>query len=312
MAYGRQFQITVNCPTGDVITITDGECDFSCSRDKDPQPNEADLTLWGLTASTQNRIAVSGSTFSIAAGYRDEGLLTLFQGELISAVTVKPSDVYGLRMKIYEGLIPFRASVTARQFRKGSSLYDAVRSVAADMGLGCQVSDGAKALLLARDLSGVALSRDVLNGLCKPVNAFWHIQYQTLMVTAGDAKPQGAILFSPETGLIEVPALKLHTPKRHKSSGKTTHHKKKKAVTTYPWPPKATQADYGPNARRQVGTIEGLTWESVLRGGIDLDETVRLESPSLGGWWVSINKIHHQFGTRNVKVWGSNFQGVIA
>lgn len=313
MAYGRQFRIVINSPTGDTLTIDDGECDFSCTRDADPQPNEADLTLWGITSDTQNRIAVSGSTFSIEGGYKDEGLFTLFQGELVSAVTVKPAEVYGLRVKMYEGLIPFRASVTARTFSKGMSLAAAVRNVAADMGLGCQVSKGANELKLARDLSGVALSRDVLNGLCKPVNAAWHIQYQTLIVTAGDAAERGAILFSPESGLLDVPALKLHTPRRHKGTSQHPHkNKKKKSVATYPWPPKATQADYGPNARRQVGTIEGLTWQSVLRGGVDIGETVRLESPSLGGWWVSVNKITHRFGTRNVSVWESGFEGVIA
>lgn len=311
MAYGRQFQITINCPTGDVIQITDGECDFSCIRDSTKQPNEADLTLWGITASTQNRIAVSGSTFSVAAGYEDEGLLTLFQGELVSAVTVKPAEVYGLRIKMYEGLIPYRASVTARSFKKGTKLADAVRGVAADMGLGCQISEGAQSLVLARDLSGVSLSRDVLTGLCSPVNAVWHIQYQTLIVTAGDAKSNGATLFSPDSGLLDVPALRLHTPRRRKN---TSQHPRKarKGVTTYHWPPKSSQADYGDNARRQVGTIEGLTWQSVLRGGVEIGETVRLESPSLGGWWVSVNKITHRFGTRNLGLWESGFEGVIA
>lgn len=311
MAYGRQFQITANCPTGEIIQITDGECDFSCTRDSSKQPNEADLTLWGITADTQNRIAVSGSTISVAAGYEDEGLLTLFQGELVSAITVKPADVYGLRLKMYEGLIPYRASITARTFKKGSRLSDAVRSIAADMGLGCQVSDGAQSLKLARDLSGVSLSRDVLSGLCGPVNAAWHIQYQTLIVTAGDSAEQGAVLFSPDTGLLGSPKLRLHTPRRHKTTSQHPH-KQRKGITTYPWPPKNAQTDYGNGARRQVGTIEGISWRSLLHGGVDIGEAVRLESPSLGGWWVSVNKISHRFGTRNLAVWESDFEGVIA
>lgn len=308
MAYGRQFQIVVNTPAGDVFTINDGECDFSCVRDTDPQPNEADLTLWGLTADTQNSIAVSGSVLSVAAGYEDDGMFTLFQGELTSAVTVKPSDVYGLRIKMYEGLVPFRSSITARSFNKGTSLSAAVRNVAADMGLGCQISAGAQALQLAKTVSGVALSRDVLNSLCKPVNAAWHIQYQTLIITAGDALAESSALFTPETGLIGAPGLKLHTPRRHKATNRTSPQK---TIPTYPWPPKGVQADYGPNARRQVGTIEGLTWQSVLYGGVAIGETVRVESPSLGGWWVVPSKITHRFGTRDVSVWGSSFEGVI-
>lgn len=306
MAYGRQFNIVVNTPSGDTFTINDGECDFSCVRDSDPQPNEAVLTLWGITADTQNKIAVSGSVLSISAGYQDEGTFTLFQGELHSAVTVKPAEVYGLRIKIYEGLIPYRSTITSRAFNKGESLAASVRSVAADMGLGCQISAGAQSLQLARSVSGVALSRDVLNSLCKPVNAAWHIQYQTLIVTAGDATADSTVLFSPESGLLGTPKLKLHTPRRHKATNRTG-----KTITTYPWPPKGAQADYGANARRQVGTVEGLLWDTILYGGVALGESVRVESPSLGGWSVIPSKITHRFGTRDVSVWQSSFEGVV-
>lgn len=318
MAWGREFKITINCTTGDTITITDGECDFSCVRDKDEQPNEAELTIWGITADTQNRIAVSGSTLSIAAGYRDEGLLTLFQGELISAVTVKPAEVYGLRIKMYESLIPFRASVTKRAFRQGQKLGDAVRLVASDMGLTCRVSKAAEALTLKKSVSGVALSRDVLGSLCKPVNATWSIQYQALQVSAGDSISRGSAVFDPESGLLGTPALKLHTPRRHKhgkdKSGNDKPEKKSKAkkVATYPWPPKNSHTDYTTGARRQIGTIEGINWRSVLRGGVEIGEKVLLESPSLGtGWWVTITKITHRFGTRETGVWESQFEGFI-
>ncbi|MGK0743594.1 hypothetical protein ACSFCX_03830 [Yokenella regensburgei] len=314
MAWGRVFQITINCTTGETITITDGECDFSCVRDNDPQPNEADLTLWGITAETQNSIAVSGSTISVAAGYLDEGLLTLFQGELISAVTVKPAEVYGLKIRIYESLIPFRASVTRRAFTKGQKLADAVRMVAADMGIGCQVSKAATALTLDKPVSGVALSRDVLNSLCKPVNAGWSIQYQTLLVSAGDSITTGSAVFTPDTGLLGAPKLKLHTPRRHKRKHSDEPAKKRKSnVATYPWPPKNSHTDYTKGARRQIGTIEGINWRSVLRGGVEVGDKVQLESPSFGqGWWVTITKITHRMGTRDLGVWESQFEGVIA
>ncbi|ESH51791.1 hypothetical protein SEEB2780_08263 [Salmonella enterica subsp. enterica serovar Bareilly str. 2780] len=226
MAYGRQFEITVNCTDGETIHITDVDVDFSSVRDDEKEPNEAELTMWGLTPQTQNAIAQAGSTVSVAAGYIDEGMFTLFQGELISAVTIKPNEVYGLKMKIYEALIPFRASVTSRTFRKGQNLREAVLLVASDMGLGCQVSKAAAALVLPKNISGVALSRDVLNSLCKPVNATWSIQYQSIVVTASDSVLNGAAIFSPETGLLGAPFLKIHSPKRTK---KRTHQKKTKS-----------------------------------------------------------------------------------
>lgn len=314
MAWGRIYRITINCTTGESITIEDADCEFSCVRDNEQQPNEAELTLWGVTASTQNQIAVSGSTLSIAAGYRDEGLLTLFQGELISAVTVKPAEVYGLKIKVYESLIPFRASVTKRSFRKGQKLAEAVNLVAADMGLGCRVSKGASSLLLDKPVSGVALSRDVLNSLCKPVNAAWSIQYQSLQVTAGDSMSTGSALFSPDSGLLGTPVLKLHTPRRHKKHSSTTtpSKKKKSSVAVYPWPPKNSHTDYTKGARRQIGSIEGINWRSVLRGGVEIGDKVQLESPSLGqGWWATVTKITHRFGTQDVSVWESQFEGVI-
>lgn len=309
MAYGRIIQIIINCPTGERIIIDDAEADFSCVRDSEPEPNEAELTLWGLTADTQNRIAVSGSTISVAAGYRDEGLLTLFQGELISAVTVKPSEVYGLSIRLYESLIPYRASVTSRAFNAGQSLADAARSIARDMGLGCQLSNNAAALKLAKDVSGVALSRDVLTSVCKPLDAAWSIQYQSLIVTAGDPVIKGAASFSPESGLLGTPRLKLHTPKRKKKKDGTP---RKERAATYPFPPPGSRIDYSSGARRQIGTIEGIQFNSLLRGGIEIGERVEVSSPSLGlGWWVTLKKITHRFGTRDVSVWQSSFEGVI-
>ncbi|WP_233496392.1 hypothetical protein [Serratia marcescens] len=259
MAYGRIFQITINCSTGDTFTINEGDVDFSCVRDDKPEPNEATLTIWGITADSQNRIAVAGSVVSVAAGYKDEGLLTLFQGEVSSAVTVKPADVYGLEITLHESLIPYRASATARSFKKDSLLSDAIKLVAQDMGLGVQISKGAAALRLDKNLSAAALSRDVLNSLCKPLNATWSIHYQSILVTAGDSLTAGMASFSPASGLLGVPRLKTYTPKRHKKKTKT----KKK---TYQFPPPKSQIDYSTGARRQIGVIEGVAFESILRG----------------------------------------------
>lgn len=317
MAYGRQFEITVNCTDGETIHITDVDVDFSSVRDDEKEPNEAELTLWGLTPQTQNAIAQAGSTVSVAAGYIDEGMFTLFQGELISAVTIKPDEVYGLKMKIYEALIPFRASVTSRIFRKGQNLREAVLLVASDMGLGCQVSKAAAALVLPKNISGVALSRDVLNSLCKPVNATWSIQYQSIVVTAGDSVLNGAAIFSPETGLLGAPFLKIHSPKRTKKKNPSEkdqiQKKHDKSITTYQWPPKGSQVDYSKGARRQMGVIEAITWESLLRGGVEIGEQIELTSPSMGeGWNIIVKKISHRFSTRDRQTWSTSWEGIIA
>lgn len=317
MAYGRQFEITVNCTDGETIHITDVDVDFSSVRDDEKEPNEAELTMWGLTPQTQNAIAQAGSTVSVAAGYIDEGMFTLFQGELISAVTIKPNEVYGLKMKIYEALIPFRASVTSRTFRKGQNLREAVLLVASDMGLGCQVSTAAAALVLPKNISGVALSRDVLNSLCKPVNATWSIQYQSIVVTAGDSVLNGAAIFSPETGLLGAPFLKIHSPKRTKKKNPSEkdqiQKKHDKSITTYKWPPKGSQVDYSKGARRQMGVIEAITWESLLRGGVEIGEQIELTSPSMGeGWNIIVKKISHRFSTRDRQAWSTSWEGIIA
>lgn len=317
MAYGRQFEITINCTDGETIHITDVDVDFSSVRDDEKEPNEADLMLWGLTAQTQNAIAQAGSTVSVAAGYIDEGMFTLFQGELISAVTIKPNEVYGLKLKLYEALIPFRASVTSRTFKKGQSLKEAAALVASDMGLGCQVSKAAAALTLTKNISAAALSRDVLTSLCRPVDANWSLQYQSVLITAGDSILSGAAMFSPKSGLLGAPLLKIHSPKRTKkknpSEKEKIQKKHEKSITTYQWPPKGSQVDYSKGARRQMGVIEAITWDSLLRGGVDIGEQVELSSPSMGeGWMIIVKKISHKFSTRDRQPWTTSWEGVIA
>lgn len=316
MAYGWQYAITVFCTDGETIHIDSVDVDFSCVRDDEKEPNEADLTIWGLTPDTHNAIVQAGSMVTFAGGYIDEGVFTLFQGELISAVNVKPGEVYGLKMKLYEALIPFRASVTSRKFRKGQSLKEAIAQVASDMGLGFQLSKAAAALSIPKNISAAALSRDVLTSLCRSVNATWSLQYQSIAVTAGDSIFDGAAVFSPESGLLGVPLLKIHTPKRKKkkpSEKEQIQAKHEKSIKTYAWPPKNSQVDYSKGARRQIGVIEAITWESLLRGGVEINEEVVLSSPSMGeNWKVIVKKIRHRFSTRDSQPRSSSWEGIIA
>ncbi|HGF0145382.1 TPA: hypothetical protein ACGBT8_004550 [Citrobacter freundii] len=316
MAYGWQYEITVFCTDGETIHIDSVDVDFSCVRDDEKEPNEADLTIWGLTPETHNAIVQAGSMVTFAGGYIDEGMFTLFQGELISAVNVKPGEVYGLKMKLYEALIPFRASVTSRRFRKGQSLKEAIAQVASDMGLGCQLSNAAAELTLPKNISAAALSRDVLTSLCRPVDATWSLQYQSIAVTAGDSIFDGAAVFSPDCGLLGVPLLKIHTPKRKKKKqpgSESKHTKHKKSVKTYKWPPKNSQVDYSKGARRQIGVIEAITWESLLRGGVEIGEKVVLSSPSMGeNWEIIVKKISHRFSTRDSQPRTTSWEGIIA
>lgn len=313
MAYGRIYRLTINCATGDTFTITDADIDFRCVRDRQPEPNEATLTIWGMTAGSQNMIAQPGGVVTVAAGYEDEGLFTLFQGEISSAVTVRPNELYGCEIRLHESLIPYRASVSSRSFKAGVTLPSAVSSIAGDMGIGCQFSDGARALTLQRPVSGAMQSRDMLDSVCRPAGAHWSIQYQTLFITAGDAIVTGAADIRPETGLLGTPKLKISTPKKHKGKSKTHSNKKsKKAKTLYQFPPPGAQVDYTSGARRQIGVIEGVTFTSLLRGGIDVGSEVSLSSPSLGqGWWVTIGKIEHNLSTRSKKTWTTDFEGAI-
>ncbi|ECJ3935987.1 hypothetical protein YT28_03150 [Salmonella enterica subsp. salamae] len=305
MAYGRIYEITINCATGDTFTITDADVDFRCTRDSQKEPNEARLTIWGISASTQNMIAQPGGVATVAAGYQDEGLYTLFQGEISSAVTVRPAEVYGCEITLHESLIPYRASVSSRKFKTGDSLAGAVRQIAGDMGVSCRLSTNAQSLTITRPVSGAMSSRDMLDSVCKPAGAGWSLQYQTLQVSAGDALETGAADIRPETGLIGTPKLKVSTPKKHRG-------RSRKAKTSYQFPPAGSQVDYTGGARRQIGVIEGVSFTSLLRGGIDVGSEVMLSSPSLGkGWWVTIGKIEHQFSTRSNQPWITDFEGAI-
>lgn len=308
MAYGRIYELTIYCATGDTFTITEADIDFRCVRDKQPEPNEATLTIWGMTADTQNTIAQPGGVVTVAAGYEDEGIFTLFQGEISSAVTVRPDELYGCEITLHESLIPYRASVSSRKFKAGDSLPSAVSAIAVDMGIACQFSAGARALTIQRPVSGAMQSRDLLDSVCRPAGANWSIQYQTLYVSAGDAIVTGAADIRPETGLLGTPKLKISTPKKRKKK----ENKGKKGKTLYQFPPPGAQVDYTSGARRQIGVIEGVSFTSLLRGGIDVGSEVSLSSPSLGkGWWVTVGKISHTLSTRSDKPWTTDFEGAI-
>ncbi|EJA95374.1 hypothetical protein SEEN176_18939 [Salmonella enterica subsp. enterica serovar Newport str. CVM 4176] len=62
-----------------------------------------------------------------------------------------------------------------------------------------------------------------------------------------------------------------------------------------------------------MGVIEAITWESLLRGGVEIGEQIELTSPSMGeGWNIIVKKISHRFSTRDRQTWSTSWEGIIA
>ena len=89
--------------------------------------------------------------------------------------------------------------------------------------------------------------------------------------------------------------------------------KKAPTISGVAWPPKNSQVDYSKGARRQLGVIEAITWESLLRGGVEIGEKVVLSSPSMGeNWEIIVKKISHRFSTRDSQTRTTSWEGIIA
>lgn len=58
-----------------------------------------------------------------------------------------------------------------------------------------------------------------------------------------------------------------------------------------------------------MGVIEAITWESLLRGGVEIGEQIELTSPSMGeGWNIIVKKISHRFSTRDRQAWSTSWE----
>lgn len=146
MAWGRVCRVVVKSPMSQSGTtwewtetdIASLDLDFTITRSRVFNDNEAEVTIYNMNRDTRNRILKRGSNLMIYAGYEDEGEGLMFQGNIVDVtnMTGGTDSVTIIRALAIRSLTrPFTATPVAFSYPKGTTADKAVSDIATTLGL---------------------------------------------------------------------------------------------------------------------------------------------------------------------------------
>ena len=146
MAWGRTCRVVVKSParqtgSGWEWTETDIaslDLDFTITRSRVFNDNEASVTIYNMNPDTRNKILKRGSNLLIYAGYQDEGVGLMFQGNIVDVNTSTNGVDYITTitaLAIRSLSRPFTATPVSLVYPKGTTADKAVDQLAAALGL---------------------------------------------------------------------------------------------------------------------------------------------------------------------------------
>ena len=201
--FGRRWRVQV----GD-LEVSDLDLEFSVKRTLRTRPGEATIKLFNLGA--PHRAALLSERrpiVQLSAGYDPPPLL--FRGDARKVDVSRDGSDWVTTITAGDGERAIRTARASTAFAPGTLLADAVRSLAASMGLGLGNSSGAAALTSAVLPEGAVVrgkAAEELARLCASAGLSWSVQDGVLQLLAvGRGLTRTAVELSPDTGLVESP-----------------------------------------------------------------------------------------------------------
>lgn len=218
LLYDRRCSVLIGRPPGDnyvlqipdVLKIEGLRITFKIERDDKPQPNNLELTITNLSASSRAKLEEKGQRVVLNAGYADQ-VAQLYSGDLHQFSSRKIGTDWVTRILAGDGARAFQHARVNTSYAPGIKVADVVKGT-----IRALQTDPGTALQKAQELSGEFASGYVqaskasteLTTLLEPYGWGWSIQDGRIELLApGEVLPGDGPLLSPDTGLIGSPEL---------------------------------------------------------------------------------------------------------
>lgn len=142
MAWNRQSEILIGIdPTDPSACVDITGLDFKCrvTRGNAMKDNLCDLTIYNAAESTRNRIMTEGSSVIVKAGYEDEGVGTIFVGQVVQASPQHIGPDWEIKISaacVRQADFSFGTITCAFSFRPGTRLNVVLAEIAQLLGIG--------------------------------------------------------------------------------------------------------------------------------------------------------------------------------
>lgn len=208
--FGRFCAVTV-----ETAKITGLRMAFKVISSLQPEPNVCELSIYNLNADSRGRLQADHAVATrIEAGY-DAQHEILFLGDLRRVITTRQGPDWITTLKAGDGETKYRTSSINEAFAPGTLITDAVKTMAARLGV--NIGDTEKRLAAATHRAGITqfvnglvasgFTRDQLTDALKGLGLKWSIQDGTLQILGlEDTTNEPVASLSPTTGLIGSPS----------------------------------------------------------------------------------------------------------
>lgn len=220
----RAYRLTVGnilIDASDGITPNDLRVAFRVERDTKKVPNDVRVVVYNLNEGNREGLTqLQNVSVHLEAGYVDDGIGTLFLGDLRSARTTKQGPDYVTTVDGGDGENGVRVGSFNRSFVAGTPIGSVIRELAESLGLGlgnagdfanAQLTNGSATLKRPLTVSGPVYYS--LDKVCNSCGLSWSIQDSAVQINELD-RPLGAEegpLVTPTSGLIGVPEIEIAT-----------------------------------------------------------------------------------------------------
>lgn len=206
----RKYRILV-AKGDETVDVSDMRCKFRVEKQWAQQPNMTLLTIYNLSATTENDIIKNAESISIEAGY-DNGIFgQIFRGNIIQFYRGKEdSTTYTLNILSLDGDNFLNYGTVAFSLNRGVGQREQIERVAEKSSIPATIGD-IKALDNSQKLSRgkvfFGASKDYLRDASKTSNAIFDVDNNVVNIRKVDSIPEGkAVLLNTETGLVGFPS----------------------------------------------------------------------------------------------------------
>lgn len=210
--YGRRYRVIVSTLDGEkALDVSQLRCTFECIKVIQMQPQFSVISIYNLSAGTENTIISEGSRVVLEAGYEGEQYGVIFDGNVVQAIRSKEeATTYVLTLVAADSDMWMNYSLSAFSMVKGQNSRAALENVTSKATIPTyfgSISSSLSESKLTRGKVFFGLTSDYVRQIARSENATAFIIDGKINLIKATDIPEGEIIeLSPKTGLIGVPA----------------------------------------------------------------------------------------------------------
>lgn len=208
--FGRRYRIAVSNSNGNAVDISQLHCLFSVKKTITMEPNLSEISVYNLSAETENAIMINGTRVTIEAGYDGSQFGLIFDGDILQCIREKEdATTYKLTIIALDSDRAINFDLANFSIIRGQTARSVVNHIANraknPMSLG-SISDSLKGSTLTRGKVFFGKSSDYLRQIAKGNNLQYYMDNGTLnLINLKELPPNEIFELNPKSGLVGTP-----------------------------------------------------------------------------------------------------------